>query len=245
MQVSIGRATAHRHPTEVGGRADFGRTAVDLRPIVGACREANAGTCVIAPVRRQEIPMLHRLAHLTVRHRWPVIGAWLLLTLFGGFAAAKVSTRWYQSIAVPGKPAYEASQRTLDALGVGARAPSVVVFHTSGDATKSRRSSRPSQRAAAAMPGALTSSYFSTGNLAYVSTDRHTAFAMVYPAGPVRLDVPSGAETMRAAAANGLPAGITVNVTGRDALGEASAEWRGSGATRPAGGGDRRRSARW
>ena len=55
-----------------------------------------------------------------------------------------------------------------------------------------------------------------------MSADRHTAFAEVYPAGPAALDVPSGAETMRAAAANGLPAGITVDVTGRDALGEAA-----------------------
>ncbi len=67
--------------------------------------------------------MLHRLAHLTVRHRWPVIGAWLLLTLFGGFAAARSRRAGSQSIAVPGKPAYEASQRTLNALGAGARAP--------------------------------------------------------------------------------------------------------------------------
>src|SRR4051794_26538870 len=167
--------------------------------------------------------MLTRLAHLTFRHRWPVIAAWLALTLFGGFAVGKVSTRWYQSIAIPGKPAYEASQRTLDALGAGARPPSVVVFHTSGDATKSKAIEQAMQRAAAAMPGARTSSYFSTGNLVYVSADRHTAFAEVYPAGPSRLDLPSGAEEMRAAAMNGLPAGITVNVTGHDALGEASA----------------------
>jgi RND superfamily putative drug exporter len=170
----------------------------------------------------QEMPMLTRLAHLTVRHRRPVIGAWLVLTLFGGFAAGKVSTRWYQSLSVPGKPAYEASQRTLRALGAGARAPSVVVFHTSGDATRSQAIGQAMQRAAATMPGARTSSYFSTGSLMYVSGDRHTTFEEVYPPGPVLLDVPSGAEKMRAAAANGLPAGITVNVTGREALGEAS-----------------------
>ena len=82
--------------------------------------------------------MLTRLAHLTIRHRRAVIGIWVVLTLFGAFAAGKVSTRWYQSLSVPGKPAYEASQRTLKALGVGPRPPSVVVFHTSGDATKDR-----------------------------------------------------------------------------------------------------------
>ena len=34
-------------------------------------------------------------------------------------------------LAVPGKPAYEASQRTLKTLGAGDRSPSTVVFHSS------------------------------------------------------------------------------------------------------------------
>jgi len=173
--------------------------------------------------------MLTRLAHLTVRHRYAVIGAWLVLTVFGAFAAGRVANRWYQSSAVPGKPAYEASQRTLKALGAGARAPSVVVFHTRGDATKSAAIAQAMLRAAAAVPGARTSSYFSTGNLMYVSADRHTTFAEVYPPGPVQLDRPSGAVAMRAAAAEGLPAGVTVNVTGRDALGEASRDGSAAG----------------
>ena len=173
--------------------------------------------------------VLARLARVIVRHRWAVISAWLVLTVFGGFAAGQVSTRWYQSLAVPGKPAYDASQRTLKALGAGARPPSVVVFHTSGDATKSAAIERAMARAAAAAPGARTSSYFSTGNPMYVSRDRHTTFAEVYPPGPARLDVLSGAKAMRAAAANGLAGGITVAVTGRDALGEASKEGSGSG----------------
>ncbi len=121
--------------------------------------------------------MLTRLAHLTVRRRWLMIGAWLVLTVFGAFAAGQVSSRWFQSTSVPGKSAYEASQRTLTALGAGARSPSVVVFHTSGDATKSQAIEQAIERTTAAMPGALTSSYYSTGNLAYVSADRHTAFA--------------------------------------------------------------------
>src|SRR5919202_3282188 len=165
---------------------------------------------------------LGRLGHFTARHRWLVIGVWIVLTLFGGFAAGQLSSRWYQSLAVPGKPAYEASQRTLKTLGVGDRTPSTVVFHASGDATKNKAIEQAMQRAAATMPGARTSSYFSTGSRMYVSRDRHTTFEQIYPAGPAGLDKKSGAETMRTAAANGLPAGITVNVTGRDPLGEAS-----------------------
>jgi len=175
--------------------------------------------------------MLTRLAHLTVRYRWPMIGFWLLLTLFGTFAAGQVSTRWFQSTSVPGQPAYEASQRSVQALDVGARPPSVVVFHTSGDATKSTAIEQAMQRAAAVIPGARTSSFFSTGSLMYVSHDRHTAFEEIYPPGPARVDLLSGSDEMRAASANGLPAGITVNVTGRDALDEASKKGSGGGSS--------------
>ena len=106
--------------------------------------------------------MLARLAHVVARHRWKFIAAWIALTLFGAFAAGQDSKRWYQSFSIPGKSAYEANQRTLKAFGTGVRPPDVVVFHTSGDATKSAAIAAAMRRAAAAMPGARTSSYFST-----------------------------------------------------------------------------------
>src|SRR5438105_83786 len=166
---------------------------------------------------------LGRLAHLTMRYRWPVIVVWIVLTLFGGVAAGKLSTRWYQSTAIPGKPAYETGQRTLKAFGAGVRAPNVVVFHSrSGDVTKNAAVRAAIARVDKAYPGALTSSYFSTRSLAYVSRDRHTTFQEVYLPGRAGVDKKSGAVKMRATAANGLPAGITVNVTGRDALDEAN-----------------------
>jgi putative drug exporter of the RND superfamily len=165
---------------------------------------------------------LARLAHFTTRHRWPVIGVWIVMTLIGGVAAGKLSSRWYQSFSIPGKQAYEASQRTLDTFGVGVRPPNVVVFHTSGDATKSPAIQAAMKRAAATVPGALTSSYYSTHNPMYVSKDRHTTFLEVYPPGKSNFDTKSRTKEMRAAAAAGLPAGITVNVTGHDPLEEAS-----------------------
>src|SRR5437762_3036373 len=111
------------------------------------------------PVQTAHRTRLGRLAQLTARYRWPVIGAWIVLTLFGGFAAGQLSSRWYQSLAVPGKPAYTASQRTLEAFGVGVRAPNVVVFHTSGDATNNTAIAQAMRRVAATMPGARTSSF--------------------------------------------------------------------------------------
>src|SRR5215472_13919870 len=83
-------------------------------------------------------------------------------------------------------------------------------------------------RAAAAMPGARTSSYFSTHDLMYVSKDRHTTFEEIYPPGPATFSTTSGASSLRAAAASGLPSGIQVQVTGHDPLEEASSHGGGS-----------------
>jgi RND superfamily putative drug exporter len=166
--------------------------------------------------------VLARLAHLVARHRWKVIAVWIVLTLFGGFAAGQVSKRWYQSFSIPGKSAYEADQRVLDKFGTGVRPPNVIVFHTDGDATQSPAIAAAMQRAAGTMQGARTSSWFSTHNSMYVSQDKHTTFEEVYPPGIAKFSTKSGAKEMLAAAKNGLPTGTTVNVTGHDPLEEAS-----------------------
>src|SRR5436190_19948242 len=108
-------------------------------------------------------------------------------------------------------------------MRAGVRTPNVVVFHSSsGDVTKTAAVRAAMARVDTANPAALTSSYFSTHSLAYVSRDRHTTFQEVYLPGRAGVDKKSGAVRMRSVAANGLPAGITVNVTGRDALDEAN-----------------------
>src|ERR1051325_3737793 len=123
---------------------------------------------------------LERLAHLTARHRWPVIALWIVLTVIGGVAAGELSTRWYQVTAIPATPAYGASLRTLNAFGAGQRSPNIVVFHSSNvDVSRSPAVRAAIARVARMNPGALTSSYFSTGNLMYVSRDRHTTFEEV------------------------------------------------------------------
>ena len=166
--------------------------------------------------------MLARLAHATTHHRKAIILAWLALTIFGGFAAAQVSQRWLQSLSIPGYPAYEANQRSLDRFGTGDRPPNVVVFKTKGDATKSDAIRAAMERARQASPGARVSSFFSTGSSAYVSNDKHTTFMELYPAGAADINAKSGAEAILAAAKSGLPSGVSVHVTGHDAIMEAN-----------------------
>src|SRR5438093_2921992 len=105
--------------------------------------------------RRKESALLARLAHVVARRRWYIIGLWVVLTLFGGYAAGQVSKRWYQSFSIPGKSAYETSQQTLKEFGVGVRPPNVVVFHSDGDVTKSDAVKAAMARAAKANPGSF------------------------------------------------------------------------------------------
>src|SRR5436309_14285368 len=126
-------------------------------------------------------PTLASLAHLIVRHRRVVIGAWVVLTLFGAFSASQVSKRWFESFSIPGSSSYEANQKTLKIFGTGEQAPLVAAFHSDGDITKQTGIQRAVAAAAKVNPGSRTSSYFSTGSRAYVSQDGHTMFAEIYP----------------------------------------------------------------
>jgi RND superfamily putative drug exporter len=166
--------------------------------------------------------MLAQLAHVIVRRRRLVIGVWLLLTLFGAFSASEVSKRWYQSFSIPGYSAYEANKRTLEHFGTGMQAPLVAVFHTSGDVTKVAGLEQAVQKAAAVNPHSRFSSYWSTGSRAYVSKDGHTAFAEIYPPGTPNFSSDTHIKQVRAALKSATPTGVTANLTGRDALEEAS-----------------------
>jgi len=166
--------------------------------------------------------VLAGLAHLVHRHRRAVVGFWLVLTLFGGFAAKQVSKRWFESFSIPGYSAYETNQKALHTFGSGEQAPLVAVFHSAGDVTKERGIATAIRKAQGANPGSRVSSYFSTGSPAYVSHDRHTTFAEIYPAGTPGFNSSNHEDETRAALRSAVPTGVTVNLTGRDALESAS-----------------------
>ena len=97
-------------------------------------------------------PLLRRLALFIVRRRRLVIAVWLVLTIVGVVASGQLSSRWYQSSAVPGGPAYEGGQRALAAFGTGARAPDVVVERHRLDAERLRQTAH-AQRLDAGLVG--------------------------------------------------------------------------------------------
>src|SRR5438552_9508898 len=167
-------------------------------------------------------PLLASLAHTIVRHRRAVIGAWVLLTLFGAYSAGQVSKRWFESFSIPGYSAYEANQRTLKTFGTGEQAPLVAVFHSSGDVTKATGIEKAIAAAAKVNPGSRMSSYWSTGSRAYVSRDGHTAFAEIYPPGTPKFSSSVHIDQVRSRLMAAAPPGVQAHLTGRDPLQAAS-----------------------
>jgi len=161
--------------------------------------------------------VLERLAHIVIRRRKLVVAAWIALTLLGAYSTKAVSNRWLDRFSVPGYSAYEANQRTLAAFGSGEQPPHVALFHTSGDITKQKKIGTVLAQIPDQFQGFRVSSYFSTGNRAYVSKDGHSTFATIYPSGNSGFNSSTRAKLVRNFLRNLLP-GVEVHLTGRDAL---------------------------
>src|SRR5947209_2677264 len=175
---------------------------------------ARPGRLIGAPVAKGT--SMTGLARFILRHRRLVVLAWLLLTVFGAFAAGQV--KWFESFSIPGYSAYEANQRTLKDFGSGENAPLVAVVTAKGDVTKTPGVAKAIAAAVAANHGARSSSWFSTHSDAYVSKDRHTTFAEIFPVGTPGFGSSTAEKPTRAALVKAAPAGVTVHLTGRDPL---------------------------
>jgi RND superfamily putative drug exporter len=164
--------------------------------------------------------VLERLAHFVIRRRRFIVFAWIGLFVFGLFSTTRLADRWFESFSIPGYSAYEANQRALKTFGTGQQAPLVAVFRSKGDVSEEKGIERAVAAGAAVNAGSRTSSYFSTHSDAYVSKDRHTTFAEIYPPGTSGFDSNVHIKKVRAAIREATPPGVVVHLTGRDALQE-------------------------
>ena len=162
------------------------------------------------------------LARFVLRRRGAIVIAWIALTVLGAYAANAVSSRWLEQFSIPGYSAYEANQRALKTFGTGENAPLVAVFTAHGNVTKIAGIKRAITAAASQNPGSRVSSYFSTGSDAYVSNDRQTTFANLYPPGNQGFNGTVKIGEARSALKQATPPGVTSYLTGRDALQEAA-----------------------
>jgi putative drug exporter of the RND superfamily len=141
-----------------------------------------------------------------------------VLTVVGMFSAAKLSDRWFESFSIPGYSAYEANQRTLAAFGSGEQTPLVAVFTTDGDITKVRGIEKAIEDAAGVIKGSRVGSWYETHSAMYLSPDRHTMVATIYPPGNATFSSLPPIAQARAALKQSTPDGVTSHLTGRDAI---------------------------
>jgi RND superfamily putative drug exporter len=159
------------------------------------------------------------LARFVIRHRLLVVGAWIVLTIVGIASAMRLSDRWFESFSIPGFSAYEANQRTLATFGSGEQPPLVVVASSPDrDVTRVPGVEGAIGAAAAVVKGARVGSWFETHDPMYVSRDRHTMVATIYPPGNATFASVPPIAAARAALDAAAPPGVTVHLTGRDAI---------------------------
>jgi len=170
------------------------------------------------------------LARLVIRIRWLVVAAWIALTFVGMFSAAKLSDRWFESFSIPGYSAYEANQRTLKAFGSGEQVPLVVVLTAKDkDVRTVRGVDEAIDATAGVVHGARVGSWFETRSAMYLSPDRHTMVATIYPPGNATFSSFPPIAEARAALQQATPGGVTSHLTGRDAIFESQGGESGPG----------------
>ena len=159
------------------------------------------------------------LARFVIRHRLLVIAIWIVLTIVGVASAMRLSDRWFESFSIPGFSAYETNQRTLDAFGSGEQPPLVVVVASPGkDVTQVPGVERAIDAAAGVVQGGRVGSWFDTHSDMYLSQDRHTMVATIYPPGNATFSSFPPIAATRAALRRAAPPGVSVHLTGRDAI---------------------------
>jgi len=162
-----------------------------------------------------------RVARWSIAHRWIVISVWVILAVAGGLAAAQSGSRLSFTFDLPGQPAYEANTAIAAAFGSGGdNPPLVVVTRLPAGRTVSSPGVRPQleavfAKAAAAVPGARSASWPSTGDQAFVSPDGRTTFELLYPVAdfagsdPYASALPQLEGALRGARVDGAPVYVT------------------------------------
>ncbi|MGQ0630780.1 MAG: MMPL family transporter [Sporichthyaceae bacterium] len=128
-----------------------------------------------------------RLAQFVLRHRRLVMLTWVLLLVAGAVAASKVPDRLTIDFSLPGQPGYETSKQILDRYGNGgptSNSPTIVVATVPEGTTVYDRIGEITpvfDQVVATLPSSRLVDVTQTKDPVFVTDDRRTTFALVYP----------------------------------------------------------------
>jgi RND superfamily putative drug exporter len=170
--------------------------------------------------------MIVSITRWSLAHKRLVVLTWLIVTAIGIASAGAATKALSDQYSVPGRQGYETNRAIAQTFGTGGdRAPLVPVVTLPTAAAGSPTALAGIRDATAALqralPGARVASYASTHDRAFVSRDRRTTFALVYPAAGeyTGYGLKSGVISRAKAALRDLRVdGAPVHLTGLDAL---------------------------
>src|SRR4051794_39222207 len=168
------------------------------------------------------------LTRFVLRHKRAVVFGWVLLTIAGIAAAGPASRALDPEFSVPGGEGWKTNVAIAERdQGTGGNsAPLMPVVTLPPGQTVDSPGVRTDlleldRRLERTLPGARSASYASTGDRSFVSADRRTTYALVYPRPGKDSDFgqnPEAARAARAALHGVRVAGQPVHLTGLDAL---------------------------
>jgi putative drug exporter of the RND superfamily len=162
---------------------------------------------------------MRSITRAALRHRRPVVAAWIVLTVIGALTVSSATSRLTHGFATPGTPGYDANDHIWKRFGIaGDEQPTIAVLTLPPGQTMhaaAGRSAAARAFAGAARAGHLAvADYATTHDPRLVSRDGRRTWALIDMPNP---DLPLGngvidriAPSVRAAA----PAGASVEVTG-------------------------------
>ena len=188
------------------------------------------------PSRDKRGSAMAAVTSFVLKHKRLVLAGWFVVLIAAFAAVGPAGSALSQQFSIPGREGFETNKELAATYGSGGDvAPIVPVVQLPPGTTVDSPGVREQLGTAmgkieATLPDAMTASYASTGDRAFVSDDGRTTFALVYI--PAKGGVDPGQEEARAAQA--ALAGVTVGgapveVTGLDALRASAGDNEGSG----------------
>jgi RND superfamily putative drug exporter len=126
-----------------------------------------------------------RLAEFVLRHRLLVVIFWVVMVPIGGFAAGQTSSRLTVDFSLPGQQGYQTEKQILATFGNGgSNPPTIAVVTVPKGTTVDEQLSKITpvfDQIKTALPQTRFVDYAETKNPVFLTDDKRTTYALVYP----------------------------------------------------------------
>ncbi|GAB6901082.1 MMPL family transporter [Kineosporia succinea] len=165
-----------------------------------------------------------RTATFVVRHRWWVIGFWLIALVAGVGAASAVPDRLTYDFSLPGQEGYETSAKLGEAYGITGEQSFVPVYAAADGVRGHRAEIAEVDAALAQLPGVQVVGYAETGDERFLSDDGRAAFSLLFTPTAEGFEDPLAGQVEQTLARAAQEVGLETSLTGYQQLSLDSAD---------------------